>query len=69
MAGEHEHPGALLCAGRRHLSKGTVLHRELVELMVLSRAERAWGAPVRDPCAPTALAQPVLPSLSCLSGD
>lgn len=42
--GGHDQTGALLCAGKRgFLREGAALHQELVEMMVVSRAERAWG--------------------------
>ena len=40
--GGREQTGALLCAGRRGCwREGAVLHQESLEMMVVSRAERA----------------------------
>jgi len=64
--GWHEQTGALLCAGRRGC-----LREELVEMMVVSRAERAWGCLSGIPVSPRAwhslssLIWAVRPGLGC----
>lgn len=67
--GGHEQTWAVLCAGRRGCwREGTVLRQGLVERMVVSRAERAFGGLPGIPVPPPCLAQPVLPPPSCLAG-